>query len=79
MYNILIVLINKAEDVIDDFFLDCCPTLDGAEAEANKYIKGKRDPRIDDMVNKSSPGDMIEVWINSDDDPTMYTLFGRIK
>lgn len=79
MYNILIVLINKAEDVIDDFFLDCCPTLDGAEAEANKYIKGKRDPRIDDMINVSGPGDMIEAWIINEEEPSAYYLAGRIK
>ena len=79
MYNISVVLIDKHEDIIDDFFLDSCPTLDGAEAEATKYIKGKKDPRIDDMINVSGPGDMIEVWIQHDDDPSAYYLAGRIK
>ena len=79
MYNIVVVVIDKDENIIDDFFLDSCPTLEGAEAEAKKYIKGKRDPRIDDFENLSRPTDMIEVWIQHDDDPTMYLLAGRIK
>lgn len=79
MYNISIVLTNKEEEVIDEFFVDSHRSFIGAESIAGRYIKGKKDPRIDDMINRSSPSDMIEVWINNDDDPTTYYLFGRVK
>ncbi len=79
MYNVSIVLINKDEDVLDEFFLDSHHDMLGAESIANKYIKGKKDPRIDDMVNRASPTDMVEIWLSNDDDPTMYYLMGRIR